>query len=471
MRQAHPRTKSGKLSKNIAFTLLLVLISQAVLAQDQAPAQDATATDAQVDETSAPAVKNGFHLYQAGASTDYESIPGGILGTGTDFRQLGCDCGAVAAVTAGYTHTDSVNHLDLIYSPSYSGIYGVGGLQSFNQNFQLAWESRWGPKWSFSLTAAADDSSVVESALQPFASLLSPNSSAGNLNALNGSSSVLPPTSLLYGGRVLSTGGRTSVTYLPTTRLRLSIEGGAYQVQNREGSSGQTNETTYVIPRTSFETVTANLSYSLTPLSAAGASVSTMLYHTALGDVSSTNATAIYLRKLGKRWSTIAEAGVGYYAPGGFTSNESRQSLGGSQFIGSLGAGYQGRENSFLVSYARSAGDLYGLASSSTEGGVGVWRWRQPGRNWAAYLSVAYQRLTGGPLGDGTNWQANAVLSKALTRRTSMILSYGFLKSSLGSGTIYSNDSIQVVRFTLLWSAFQLPAAFGGPLGSLSTPY
>jgi hypothetical protein len=476
-------TKTGKLSKNVSKRvsifragLLLVFISQAARAQDPAPAQDATtqdavAPDAPGDETSAPVVKNGFHLYQAGASTGYESIPGGILGSGTDFRQLGCDCGAVAAVTAGYTHTDAVNHLDLIYSPSYSGIYGVSGLQSFNQNFQLAWESRWGPKWSFALTAAADDSSVVELALQPFASLLTPSSSAGNLNTLSGASPALPPSSLLYGGRVLSTGGRTSVTYLPTTRLHISLEAGAYQLQNRDGSSGQTSETTYVIPRTTFETVTANLSYSLTPLSAAGVSVSTIMDHTALGDYRSTNATATYSRKLDKRWSILAEGGVGYYAPGAITSDLSKQSPGGSQFVGELGAGYQGRENSFLVSYERSAGDLYGLASSSTDGGVGVWRWRQPGRNWAAYLSVAYQRLTGGPLGDGTNWQANAVLSKALTPRTSMILSYGFLKSSLGSGTIYSNDSIQVVRFTLLWSAFQVPAAFGGPLGSLGTPY
>lgn len=472
-------TKTGKLSKNVAMSCagLLIFISQAALAQDPAPAQDATTQDGVVqdppgDETSPKGIKNGFHVYQAGASTGYESIPGGILGSGTDFRQLGCDCGAVAAVTGGYTHADSVNHLDLIYSPSYSGIYGVSGLQSFNQNFQLAWESRWGPKWNFSLTAAADDSSVVELALQPFASLLTSSSSAGNLNTLNGASPALPPSSLLYGGRVLSTGGRTSLSYLPTTRLHMSLEIGAYQLQTRDSSSGQTSETTYVIPRTNFETATANLSYSLTPLSAAGVSVSMIMDHTTLGDYRSTNATATYTRKLGKLWSTLAEAGAGYYAPDGIiTSDLSRQSPGGSQFIGSLGAGYQGRENSFLVSYERSAGDLYGLASSSTEGGVGVWRWRQPGRNWAAYLSVAYQRLTGGPLGDGTNWQANAVLSKALTPRTSMILSYGFLKSSLGSGTIYSNDSIQVVRFTLLWSAFQLPAAFGGPLGSLGAPY
>ncbi len=462
--------KLGKLSKNISFCgawCLLVFASYAAPAQDLTPAQEPA-----IDEVPAPPVKNGFHVYQAGASIGYESIPGGLLGNGTDFRQLGCDCSAIASVTAGYTHADASNHLDVIYSPSYAGIYGVSGLQSFNQDFQLAWESRWGPKWNFSLSAAADDSSVVELTLQSSASLLVPNPSTTSLGALNSGSSILPPASLLYGGRVLSTGGRTALTYAPTTRLHMSLEGGVFDLQSRDGSSGQTSPTTYVIPRTSFETVTASLAYSLTPLSVVGVSAALITNHTAFGDSRSTSITGSYARKLNRRWSLLAEAGVGNYAPGTTTiSAPVQQPAGGSQFVGTLSAAYQGRENSFFGSYNRTAGDLYGLAASSTQGVVGTWRWRQPGRNWAAYLSFAYQRLTGGPLGDGTNWQANVVLSKALTQRTSMVLSYGFLKSSLGTGTTYANDSIQVIRLTFLWSAFQVPTAFGGPLGSVATAY
>jgi hypothetical protein len=468
-------TISKLLAITVLFTGCSLLAQDVVSAQEVVPAQDLVPADTG-DAPPAAIVKNGFHIYQVSGSVGYSSVSS-ILGGGSDFRQLGCDCYGLGSVSTGYSHTGPINRFDTIYTPSYTNYYGLTGSKGFNQSMQVAFESRFSSKWKFTFVATASDSSVVEFALQP-----------ATTNSLNGGqdlgsyvntmmSSISPGQTLLYGGRVFSAGGHTGLTYRPTTRFRVSVEGGFFQSQTRSGSetggtNGTTNSIAFIIPRNQFENVNVNASYSLTPLTEVGALVSLLNFHTSLGDYRATLVEGSYARKLSRRWSTFAQAGVGTYIPTASAAGLPKVDISGSQFTGSLGFGYQGRESGFFGAYQRMVGDLYGLASSSSQGVQATWNWRQPGRNWSAYISVGYQRLTGGPLGEGTNWQANAALTRALSRKTSMSLSYGYLMNNVGAVTVYNNVNAQVVRLTFLFAPIttQTPGNGAQMGGVLNTP-
>jgi len=455
-----PSRISGSVRKFSSLALFAALFTSGpILAQEVIPDPDTA------DGPPAAVAKNGLHVYQVSGSVGYSSVSG-LLGNGSDFRQLGCDCYGVGAITTGYSHTGPVNRFDAVYTPSYSNYYGLTGLQGFNQNMQVVFESRFSPKWKFSLVATADDSSVVEFALQP-SSALNGGQDLGTFVSTT-MSAVTPGQTLLYGGRVLSVGGRTGLTYRPTTRIRITFEGGFFQSQTRSGGSSQSGN--YVIPRSRFENANVNATYSLTPRTEVGGEVSLLEYHTVLGDYRATVVGGTYARKLSRQWSVLADAGFGTYAPTSTPATLPKISFAGSQFTTTLGLGYHGRENSFMTTYRRMAGDLYGLASSSSQGVQSAWRWHQAGRNWSTYLELDYQRLTGGPLGDGANWEASAGVTRALSRRMSMSFSYGYLKSSLGSlapVAVYNNNlSAQVVRLTFIFVPVPTPlGGNGGPLG------
>jgi len=432
--------------------------------QEQNPAQQNLVPDPAVaDGVPAAVNKNGFHVYQVSGSVGYSTLSS-LLGSGSDFRQLGCDCYGVASTTTGYTHTGPINRFDAVYTPSYSNYYGLTGAQGFNENLQLVFESRFAPKWKFSLVATADDSSVVAFALQPGINTLAGGQDLGSFVGTT-MSTVSPGPTLLYGGRVFSAGGHTGVTYRPTTRFRISLEGGFFQSQTRSGSSGTANTAGYVIPRAQFENVDVIAAYSLTPRTEVGGQASVLQYHTVFGDYRATSGGGTFSRKLSRRWSAYADAGVATYIPVSTPAGLPRIPISGSQFTTSLGLGYHGRETSFIVSYQKMAGDLYGLASSSSQGVRSILSWRQPGRNWSADLAIFYQRLTGGPVGDGDNWQASASLTRALTRKMALSLSYGYLSSSLAPVTVYNNLSAQVLRLTFTW--IPVPTEIPGNAGPL----
>ena len=469
-----------KTPMNISRTLALAVLiaGGALLAQEATQPQAEQGQDLvpAADNGDAPpraaVIKNGFHVYQVSASVGYSSVSS-ILGSGSDFRQLGCDCYGLGSVTTGYSHAGPMNRFDAIYTPSYSNYYGLTGSKGFNQDMQLAFESRFNAKWKFSLVATASDSSVVEFALQPaIANSLSGGQDLGSYVSTM-MSSVSPGQTLLYGGRVFSAGGRTGLTYRPTTRFHLSFEGGFFESQTRVSSNpaetaqtnGAANNFLSIIPRNQFENVNVSAGYSLTPLTEVGAQISLLNFHTSLGDYRATVTQGSYARKLSKRLSVFAQAGVGTYSPTSTPAGLPKVDISGTQFTGSAGIGYQGRESAFFGSYQRMVGDLYGLASSSSQGVQATWNWRQPGRNWSAYLTANYQRLTGGPLGDGSNLQAAAALTRVLSRKTSLSLSYGYLKSNVGAVAVFNNVNAHVVRLTFIYTP--IPVQDGGNSGAV----
>jgi hypothetical protein len=88
-----------------------------------------------------------------------------------------------------------------------------------------------------------------------------------------------------------------------------------------------------------------------------------------------------------------------------------------------------------------------------------------PGRNWSAYATLGRQRLTGGALvAAASNWEATVGVTRPLTPRTWMTLSYGYVMDTLTPTTVYNSLSANVVRLTFTWTPVVENQPAGAPL-------
>jgi hypothetical protein len=238
------------------------------------------------------------------------------------------------------------------------------------------------------------------------------------------------------------------LTYRPSSRLRISLGGGAYEAQTRKDGTATANTVIDIVPRSRYENVELDLGYSLTPLSEVGSESSTLVYHTVFGDFRTVVEQGSYARKLSPHWMTLVQGGIGTYTP-----LESNLRGAGATFTGGATVDYDSRSNSFLFGYSKQIGDVYGLGSSSTQGFQTTWKWRMPGRNWSTYVTLGRQRLTGGALiAAATNWQATVGVTRPLSEHLWMSLSYGYLMDALAPATVYNTLSANVVRLTLIFT-------------------
>lgn len=409
-----------------------------------------------------PGVRNGLHLYDVSVSTGASFFNGASVDGSTPGS---CNCYTLGSVTGGYSHASALNDFNAAYTPSFWDRYGGGGFHSLDQSLRFSYESRFRPQWTFSLSGSGNDSSVEQLLFLPTLSSSGPTAGSSPADQLGSfvTSTLTPATpaaNLLYGGRILTFGGRAAITYRPSSRLRISLGGGEFEAQTRNPGAGTAATIVDIVPRTRYDNVELDLGYSLTPLSEVGTEFSSMTYHTVFGDYRTVLAQGSYARKLSPHWMTLLQGGAGTYTPLGTALHGA-----GSSFTGGANLGYDGPRNSFLFGYQKSLGDVYGLAASSTEGFQGTWKWRMPGRNWSAYATLGRQRLTGGALvAAASNWEATVGVTRPLTPRTWMTLSYGYVMDTLTPTTVYNSLSANVVRLTFTWTPVVENQPAGAPL-------
>lgn len=409
-----------------------------------------------------PGAKNGFHLYEVSVSTGASFFDGVSVNGSTPGS---CNCYTLGSATAGYNYKSGTTGFNVVYTPSFWDRFGSGSFHSFDENLRFAYQSRFRPNWTFSLTGSGNDSSVEQLLFIPTLSPSAVVAGATPADQLGSfvSSTLTPGTpapSLLYGGRILTFGGQVSLTYRPTSRLRISIGGGEYEAQTRKDGAATATTVVDIVPRTRYDNMELDLGYSLTPRSEVGTEVSSMTYHTVYGDYRTVLLQGSYARKLSPHWMTLLQGGAGTY-----TALQSTLHGAGDSFVGSANLGYSGARNSMLFGYTKSIGDLYGLAASSTEGFQGTWKWKMPGRNWSTYVTLGRQRLTGGALiAAATNWEATVGVTRPVTQRLWTSLSYGYVRDALSPATVYNSLSANVVRLTFSWTPIVENEPVGAPL-------
>lgn len=386
-------------------------------------------------------LSNGFHLVGGSISAGYSSSLGSLGSTWNPavnsplFYEW-------ASVTAGYTHAGPLGTLSIYYTPSFSGASGMGSLNSFNQHLALGFSRQFSPKFGIHFTGEASDLT-----LQTF--LFGENPSDSLSNPAGVPAGAANPQTLLFGARELLVAARAGFEYRPTTRLRVSLEGGMDQIQALTDTSGQLAA---VIPRARTEHANIGFDYDLTTRTELQTHVASTDAQSPLVNYVITTITEGFVRKLTRHWYVSLQAGGGFYeshSPGGnsplFTS-----------YVAGGGFGYRGRANTFGASYNRAIGDSFGVGSGSTDSLQGSWNWHRPGSSWGLHASAVQQRLIGGYLGNFSLWQAGGGVTHALGRRTYVGFEYGYLYDTAIPPGFVGRPQAHALRLTFGWNALGL---------------
>ncbi|MGA3240582.1 MAG: hypothetical protein ABSG03_30290, partial [Bryobacteraceae bacterium] len=374
---------------------------------------------------------------------------------------LPSDLAAGASIVIDWTKFTERTSFSLTYTPSYTGYVRNSSLDALNHALSLTASRKIAPQWNFGFSVAGNLSSVQESLFTPSAlsnvastsstfsglaaGLLSANfANNPQLGAILTSSPLAqsPLTNLLYGQRMFTTSARVSLAYSYSPRLSVTFSGGAgrsEEVSESQAAGGNVA----VIPNTTSGNAGVAISYSLSPLTQVGGTVTTNRTSSLLYDAYTTTSLATYGRTLGGRWVVQLHGGVGFVNAVGQTSVAPAKpgpAIGG-------GLTYKTLSHTFLGSFDRAVSDSYGVGASTSSSANAAWHWRQHGSSWGLDSSFGWQWLQGGALANTSGWNATVGLTRSIGAHIVLVTQYSHLTYSgglLAAAYHYSQDAVRV---------------------------
>lgn len=431
---------------------------------------------AQDVNASAPATlqKGGFQIRSLSAYAVYysSSLPNTNGGYQPSSANLGSDQGGGGSAVIEWTKFTERSTFSLTYTPSYTGRVRYSSLNSFNHS--LSWNAirKLAPRWSFSFSVAGDLSSMEQSAFSPTtlsnvvstpstfedlaAAMLSSkfaNNFANNpqlANTLTTAPLVESPLrNLLYGERMFTSSAQASLSYSHSPRLSVTFNGGGGRTQHV--SDGQSSPTfnTYLIPDTTSSNATATISYSLSPLTQLGGTVTTTRISSFLQNAYTSTALFHLGRTFGRRWLMQLHAGAGvshFTRQTSYTLSTTPHPAAGGDL------GFKTFSHTFLASYDRTVSDSYGLGAATSSTANASWRLGRPGRAWWLESSAGWQQLGGNSLANTSGWHSSAGFGRAVGTRLVLLTQYSYLRySGLLQKSAYSLSQ-NAVRISLVWT-------------------
>lgn len=419
----------------------------------------------------APLPKGGFEVRTITAYVGYYSSGlANISGLQAGGNSLGYDVAAGGSATFLWAKYAERSNFTVTYTPSYTGQVRYSSLNAFNHSFSMNASRKIAPRWNLSFSVAGDLSSLQQSLFSPtalsnvaavpatfddlasgiLASKFNNNPQLGTV-LTNATLVQSPLQTLLYGQRVFTSSGHVSLSYSYSPRLSVTFSGGGSRTQpvSDDAASGVT--TNSLLTKTTSGNASVAVSYSLSPLTQIGGTVTTNRISSTIQDAYTSTALASIGRTLSRRWFAQVHGGVG-------TTNAVRQSAFSVSnqphpaFGGSLG--FKTFSQTLLGSYDRTVSDPYGSGASTTSSVSGSWRWRQPGHAWWLESSVSWQRLAGSALGNAaltntSGWNVSAGLGRAFGTHVALHAQYSYLVFGTYSS---QNLSQNAVRVSLVWS-------------------
>jgi len=357
----------------------------------------------------------------------------------------------------------------LTYSPSYTAQVRYSSLDALNHVFSLTYRRKLTPRWTLGFSVAGNYSSLEESLFAPtalsnvaavpatangFAAALLAGNFTNNpqLGAVLTNSPLVesPLANLLYGQRMLTASGQSTLSYSFSPRLSVTFSGGGARTQPGSDNRTATTGAAPLIPNTTSETASAVLSYSLSTAAQLGGSVTTTRVSSFLEDAYSTTSLATFGRTLGKKWVMQLHGGVG-------VTNYVRQTLNTSATKplpaagGSLGL--KTTSHTFLGSFDHTVSDPYGFGASTVSTSSVTWRWQRPGSAWSLESSVGWQQLQSQTLAGTSGWRWSALVNRAIRPNLALLWQYTYLKYSGGLQTAAYNLSESAVRVSFVWTS------------------
>jgi hypothetical protein len=197
-----------------------------------------------------------------------------------------------------------------------------------------------------------------------------------------------------------------------------------------------------------------DMSYSLSPHTQLGGSVTTIRSSSSLADFYTTTSQASLGRTLGRNWFGQVHGGVAF-------TNTLRQTLTiptKAHPVAGVGLGFRKVANTFLASYDRISNDQYGVGATSSSSARIAWRWSRPSTLWWLDSSLSWQQLQGQALVDTSGSHLIAGINRAVGPHLAFRAEYAYLKYSGGLGKAIYSLSQNAVRVSLVWNAQPLLA-------------
>lgn len=385
------------------------------------------------------------------------------------------DVGGGASATFEYTKLGERSSFAVSYTPSYTGQIRYSSLNTLNHGLSLTASRKLAPRWNFTFSAAGDLSSLQQSQFSPtrLSSVASVPSTfddlaAGVLSARFGNNPQLanvlasaplaqsPLLTLLYGQRIFTSAAQISLSYSYSPRLSVAFSGGISRTQPVSNDQSSTNFQTSLLSNTTSGNASVTVSYSLSPLTQAGGTVTTSRVSSTLQDSYITTSLATFGRTIGRHWFVQIHGGAGITNPVRQTSfaasTKPRPAIGGS-------LGFKTFSSTLLGAYDRSVSDPYGTGASTSSTTSATWQWRQPGRAWRLESSVSWQQLGSGALVNAaptntaltntSGWNISAGFGRSLGPHFALHTQYSYLYYRLNAN---NNLSQSAVRTSLVWT-------------------
>jgi hypothetical protein len=442
----------------VAFLLGYGLVTSSLPAQETnvpaVPAQNAT-----------PAAPSGLQIRSISAYANYESsfLPNGGTGFQPGLIALPADVGFGGSIAIEWSKFTERSSFSLDYTPSYTGYIRNSNLNALNHALSLTTSRKLAPRWTLGFSVGGNLSSMEQSIFAPStlsnvastpatfedlaAGLLSSKfTNNPQLGTILGSSPLVqsPVANLIYGQRMFTGSTQVSLSYSYSPRFTLTFSGGAARTQYMSGSQASTPTNGYLLANTTSGNADLGFSYSLSPFTQIGGTVTVSRTTSSIFDAYTTTSLATLGRTFGTRWVLQLHGGIAVTNPVrqiySATPTEVGPATGGS-------LAYKTLSHTFLIVLDRTVSDSYGLGAATSSTATASWHYRHPGSSWWLDSSFGWQQLSGGVLMNTAGWNTAVGLSRAISANVVLIAQYVHLDYSGGLlAAIYhtSQDAVRV---------------------------
>lgn len=417
---------------------------------------------------------NGWRIFNVTGSFGYSTLalPTNTALFGFALERLQSDYDATAGATVGYNYAAPKTVVSLFYAPSYVRRIRYSQIKTFNQTLGFNLSRELAPKWTANLSFNGADQTLDQLLFSPaiLSGATSPVGTVDDLLAalrtgqytsdqlaslLTGTPAISTPAqSVIFGMGVLTLNAVGGLSYRPTQRLSLSVNGGVLQAQTRGRGGDPQAQSNFLIPRTFSELGQASANYSWSPRTSVGAQVNAARIDSSFNRYVLYNFQGFLQRKLTPRWFAGLQAGAG--SATSLQKQGQRGPLNNAVIAtGTASLGYASFEHTLTVAYSRNVSDNFGFASQTNDSIAGSWQWSRPGSSWSFVANGGQQQLRGGFIQDLSFWFASANLNKALTNQLAISFSVGYVDRPPTGSNVFNTTMIGLsgysTRVTLIW--------------------
>jgi hypothetical protein len=430
----------------------------------------------QETNVAAPERRGGLQLRSISAYGIYYSsgLLNGPVGLQAGGSNLSSDVSLGGSMLIDWAKFTDRSNVSISYSPSYIGRVNYSSLDALNHRLSFNTSRKLAPRWVFVFSSAGDYSSTeqslfastslstVASVPATFGDLASAMLSSKFTNnpqlgvALTNSPLVESPVrTLLYGQRMLTASARTSLSYSYSPRLEFTIAGGASRSQHVSTDAPTAGPDTALVPSTTNGDLSFAVSYSLSPYTHVGGTVTTVRSASPLFAGYTTTSMATLGRNFKRRWFVQLQGGVG-------VTNAVRQSYVGKSSTTPHPAatgrlGFKTFSHTILGSLDRTVSDTFGVGAFTSYSVNATWRWVRPGSSWWLESALGWQQLRGGnALANTSGWRGTVGLNRAVGVHFVLLTQYAYLYYSGGLLNTGSGLSQSAVRVSVLWTPHPL---------------